>query len=571
MSENVCPNCGNGLTDSRPKFCDQCGCDLSQLSGREPAAEPLKSQEQKKAVYLQKLKEAWADGKVPVSELEELGALQEHLGITKSQAEELSKKAIESLRPVQKDDFEDELQKGSSHGIALSINTNQFYMQGFRGVIDIKLENLSDNPFDSVKVELSSGLLARSEHWSCRLASCQDVRKRFPVKPEDAGIEYIQFRLSARQGNSIYAYWADTDLPIFEHTQDLRNISIQADKLIDFGSVSDNAKNMGNSVRNHIENLLKFDKIRTANDLMTEYRKLPKNFKMLRLTFDADRSEQLTNSLTIAEAVDKGKRVIQSERGSLTDTASLQIKSKDRPVNIMLVAKSTVTFGKNRRNDIITRICPRSEVNDNQSNKIGRDHCRLELTEKGVFIKDNNSANGTLLDGKTIDTDDRQIKANSKELELGGVLKMSVRYLSEKRSIDIAIYKKIVEESLGPMWELAAKAGANSITLYRLNNLGIDGKNGSESYCLIYRVATLGSDPHCSISFADKGLEPMHAAILYLGRRFYLENVSDLTDVVVNETTLSKNELIPLSFGDRIRIARLDMKFLQRLQLFIDA
>jgi pSer/pThr/pTyr-binding forkhead associated (FHA) protein len=275
--------------------------------------------------------------------------------------------------------------------------------------------------------------------------------------------------------------------------------------------------------------------------------------------------------LTVAEAVDKGKRVIQPERGSLTDTASLQIKSKDRPVNVMLVAKSTVTFGKNRRNDIITRICPRSEVNDNQSNKIGRDHCRLELTEKGVFIKDNNSANGTLLDGKAVDAEGRQIKADNKELELGGVLRMSVRCLSEKRGIDIAAYKKIAEESLGPMWELAVKAGANSITLGRMNNLGIDDKNGFESYCLVYRIATLGSDPHCSLSFADKGLEPMHAAIIFLGRRFYLENVSDLTDVVVNETTLSKNELIPLSFGDRIRIARLDAKFLQWSQLFINS
>ncbi len=133
-----------------------------------------------------------------------------------------------------------------------------------------------------------------------------------------------------------------------------------------------------------------------------------------------------------------------------------------------------------------------------------------------------------------------------------------------------AAYKKVISEPLGPTWEMATKAGLNSITLERLNNLGANDKNGFEKYCLVYRIATIGSAPHCSIGFVDKGLEPIHAAILYLGRRFYLENLSDLTGVVVNDTMLSNNELVPLSFGDRIRIARLDMKFQQWSQLFID-
>jgi Mg2+/Co2+ transporter CorB len=84
-------------------------------------------------------------------------------------------------------------------------------------------------------------------------------------------------------------------------------------------------------------------------------------------------------------------------------------------------------------------------------------------------------------------------------------------------------------------------------------------------------MATVGSGNDCSITVTDKGLEPVHTAIFYLTDRFYLENLTDLTDVTVNDTTVSKNELIPLSFGDRIRIARLDTKFLQKTQLFIDS
>ncbi|MBN2590035.1 MAG: FHA domain-containing protein [Sedimentisphaerales bacterium] len=584
MKQNICSSCGNVFEGERSRFCDQCGFELTQVNSAEISKKPETqtdcptqenisslSQEQKESIYLEKVKEARSDGKVPVCEMEELENLRECLGISKSQATELSEKAIESLLPIQKDDFDKKTRTGTTQGLSLSINTNQFYMQGFRGVIDIKLENLSDDYFEIVKVELSSDLLAHAQRWSCSLASCQNVRKRFSVKLADAGIECVQFRISLKKANKIYAFWADTDLPIFEHTKDLRNISIQAHKLIDFGSVSDNAKNMGNCIKNQVDNFLKLDKIQTANDFMSECKRLPANFKILNLTFDPERSEQLTNSMTIVKASEKSKRIVNPDRGSLTDSASLQIQSKDMPANIVLFAKSEISFGKNRRNDIVTRILPRSESNDNQSNQMGRDHCKLELTENGVFVKDNKSVNGTLLDGKEVGTNGMEIKAESKELELAGVLKMSIGYVGSRYQFDNNAYEKLFNSSLGLLWNAASNCSLNSITLKRLNNLGADDNNGLESYCNIYRIATIGSKPHCAISFADKGLEPIHAAILYLGNRFYLENLSDLTDVVINDTTLSKNEIIPLCFGDRIRIARLDMKFQQKSQLYIDS
>jgi hypothetical protein len=179
---------------------------------------------------------------------------------------------------------------------------NQFYMAGFAGIIDIRLENRSDNLFDTVKVELFSDLFARSEVWSCRLSSYGSVRKKFKVKPGNAGIELIQFRIFSKRGDSISAYWTETELLVFEKAKELQNISIQAGKLIEVGGVTENAKNMGNSVKVNIDNLIKQEKIHDANDLMTEYRKLPPEFMPLKLEFDHDRSEQLTNSSKIKSA-----------------------------------------------------------------------------------------------------------------------------------------------------------------------------------------------------------------------------------------------------------------------------
>ena len=103
----------------------------------------------------------------------------------------------------------------------------------------MKLENLSDTSFESIKVEISSDLLDKTESWSCQLEPCKAVAKNFGVKPTIAGEELVQLRIIAKQGNSVYAYWADTGLFVFEKTKDLRNISIQANKLVDIGGVGE--------------------------------------------------------------------------------------------------------------------------------------------------------------------------------------------------------------------------------------------------------------------------------------------------------------------------------------------
>lgn len=595
MSASICPKCGNVLKGDRPRFCEQCGCDLSSMPEQQIDAADIPSPldvetsseesvgggegsvyqgesnssmsaDRKEEIFLEGLKKASVNGKLSMDDIQRLSSLREELGIDTSRAKQLWEKAVESLRPVQRDDF-DEKSKGSSRGIVLSINTNRFYMEGFEGVLHIKLENLSDNTFDSVRVVASGSLLGRSEPWSCRLEPCYMLEKRFSVKPTDPGAQIVQFSVSAKQGKSIYAFWAETDLPVLTKTKKLQNISMQVGKLVDFGNVAENAKQMAHSYKVNIDNLIKQDKIRDANDLMMEYRKLPSEFKMLQLTFDPEFSEQLET----ARDSGKGKRIAEAGRGSLTDGASLRVQSKDMPLNIVLVAKPEVSFGKHRENDIVTRILPRSPGNDHLSNKISRIHCSVELTEEGVLVKDNESANGTLLDGKQVDADGRKLKYRARQLAVGDILKMTVKCLLRKHGPGDAAYEGVFGKPVEPMWETAAQTSLDSITLERKNNLGPHDERGCEKYCLIYRIATIGSGADCSISLSGKSLEPQHAGIVYYGRMFYLENLCDLTDVYVNGEMLSKGELIPLSFGDRIRIARLDIEFTQKSQLYIDS
>jgi len=200
--------------------------------------------------------------------------------------------------------------------LTLGINVNQFYMEGFKGVLDLKLENAGIDDIASVTVEVSSDLLTQTEAWTSRLSSGRAVYKKLQVKADSAGIELIQFRILAQAEDQVHAFGGETDIPVFERTQDLRNISIQADNIVGVGSAAQHAKSMGNAVRGQMESLIRMDKIKDATDLMREYRKMSPSYRAIDLEYHSERSRQ--GSMTQAkgnvasQAVGAGERIHSS-------------------------------------------------------------------------------------------------------------------------------------------------------------------------------------------------------------------------------------------------------------------
>lgn len=248
-----CPKCKHEIDDTacRPRVCEQCGADLQDLQA------------------------------------------------TRSPVEQPDTGSQPDMDP--NDDHRDELASDICTDLKLGINVNQFYMAGFKGVLDLKLENIGLDGFESVQVEVSSDLLTQTETWDCSLASAQTTFKKFQVRAEAAGIELIQFRILARAGQEVQAFWAETDIPVFENTQDLRNISIQADNIVGVGSVAQNAKSMGNAIRGQMDALIRMDKIKNATDLMREYRKMAPSYGTIDLQYDPERSR--TASVTDAKGI----------------------------------------------------------------------------------------------------------------------------------------------------------------------------------------------------------------------------------------------------------------------------
>lgn len=259
-----CPQCGRPLSEVRSRFCDFCGYSLSggveaDRQGDESGAPPLSALSGRATQgpgYSPQQTRRNADG--------------EASGIAQTVTPDVHQ-------------TRDENSEDSPSGLRLCANTNQFYMEGLTGILDIKVMNSGPGTFNSITIEVSGDLLGRAERWCCALGARAEVRKKFAVKPKDAGVGMVRLRIDARQGDVVHAYWAETEFPVFERASQLNDIRIQADRFINVGGATGGSKDMAHAVNVNIENLVKQEKIQDANGLMREYQKLPPEFRELHL------------------------------------------------------------------------------------------------------------------------------------------------------------------------------------------------------------------------------------------------------------------------------------------------
>lgn len=278
------------------------------------------------------------------------------------------------------------------------------------------------------------------------------------------------------------------------------------------------------------------------------------------------------HDVTSDQPLSAARLTICPKKGDVTEQASLSLQYKGQPMNLVLMAKSTIEIGRRKTYDLVARILPSNEQNDQQSLRIAslKPQCIIDLSQDGVSVKDCNSRNGTRLDDELLDSTGRQVERHYRKLSLADVLEFEIRYLGGRDGLDMLIYKDLLSNTKDTLWTRAAVSDTNALVLRRMNNLGIEDLNGCESYCVVYRLATIGSGDDDAIRFLDKGLKPCHAALVYLKGCFHLENLCGAMNIGVNGESLCKGKLMPLSFGDRIQIAGLDMEFRRKYQLYID-
>ena len=284
-------------------------------------------------------------------------------------------------------------------------------------------------------------------------------------------------------------------------------------------------------------------------------------------------TQNALNPVAADRSFSGAKRISWPQRGDVTDMASLSLQWNGRSMNLVLIAKASVKIGRRKSYDLVARLLPSNEPNDQLSLRIAstKPQCVVDLSQGGVYVRDLNSRNGTQLDGQAVDSAGRQVQCRYRTLGLANVLDLEIRYFGVQDCLDMSGYEDVLGDAKGSLWAKASDSDVNALVLRRINNLGCEDSNGCENYCVVYRVATIGSHDDNAICFTDQGLRPCHAALVYLKGCFHLENLCGVMNVKVNNHSLSRGKLMPLRFGDRIQIADLDMTFHRKHQLYIDS
>jgi tetratricopeptide (TPR) repeat protein len=177
-------------------------------------------------------------------------------------------------------------------------------MQGFSGVIDIKAENISSAPVDSLEIRVSGKLFPRKMSERFRLEPGESKRRHFQIETlRTGGIKLVHFTITARRGNSISAYRTQATLVVSEKVDDAKDIQIHTDSLLNLGQASERF-NIGGVINVNIADMIKSGRIKTANDLMGEYEKLAPAFSPLNLEQQGAKfSGRLWRSLVAAAIV----------------------------------------------------------------------------------------------------------------------------------------------------------------------------------------------------------------------------------------------------------------------------
>ncbi len=243
---------------------------------------------------------------------------------------------------------------------------------------------------------------------------------------------------------------------------------------------------------------------------------------------------------------------------------------------ITLMGKRRIQLGRSSDNDIVIRFLPRSEQNDGLSRNISRIHLVMSLQEDGLLLTDQ-SRTGTSVDFEPI-AGDRLLQIE----QCGDPLTVEMAISSDCLSpfpCQLQLYGSATEpddrqrferdwaccsavgETVPGVWRHSLSSGIDSISLRGFRS----GMEEEEFVCL-YRQALIGSSQsRCAITLHQSGLPAVMARLLYIGRTYWLENLSEPELVRVNKRPLPLLRLVPLSASMCVMFASTACVFEKRL------
>ena len=473
--------------------------------------------------------------------------------IKKNRIQELAKEELAFPAPAQ------ECEDLECRDIRLEFNYNRFYTEKFSGVLEFKITNLTNKAL-SPSFRLDSDILKNPVLKNIPLTPSSSKLLHFQIYfDEHSGGEHLMnLWISYRRDNEPVIYCAEPTIFVGRKDESPSQVIFNMGKMVNLEDVQ---KAMGINFDINIGELVKTSSIKNLSELTTV--KLPDNYHLVRLFFDHEETEKkLKSSITCTTSIiDRRFNYNVSEITS----SSLFIENDNR--NIVIISKDEITFGRNRGNDVILRLLPRSKENDPKSMRISGDkHFILKLTQGKLTLQDQ-STNGTFFQNEKVSNILNLLPNVKYNISLAKIFDISIfPYPFAPLSLqNLNQYLYELRTELGRLWDLSSRTDIGSVKIERVNSIPTE-----EKYLLLFSTITIGSSSKNSICIRGEKIEEIHCRILNINKHFYLERLSSGGILKVNDLSVNICSLIPLDYGMTIEIGDKKMLFRQYEQKYIE-
>ena len=428
--------------------------------------------------------------------------------------------------------------------LRFQINSNHFYMEEHRGVVDLRVLNISTKPIEKLQLSLDGDLFPKKCNRILHLQPGKAAVRKISIRPNtgDAGENLLEIKLRWQDGKELQCICAQHTINVLEKSEKPANIKLDMSGW--FGGQIEKF-GFGQEFSVNVQDLIKEGVLNTANDLLRK--QLPANWQDIELSMDYESLESHKSRITVHEHF--------GDRFFKTDSASLILPQDTGHARYLLLSKMSVSFGRRSDSDIILRVLPSSEENDFVSQQISKRHFEIKISEDGIFLTDAGSTGGTFLDGTLVTGRVPLNKEKSAEIGVANALRLRITALTSRAAFcfDAFDYSAVTGRSRGELLTLAQKLSIDSLRIERLGNLE------EEKYLILLRQALIGSGLDNPIIIP--GAEKEHAKILYLGKQYYLENLVEPELTSIEGNAIPRQRLVPLVKGMTVVLGKDKLEF----------
>ncbi|QDU39621.1 FHA domain protein [Maioricimonas rarisocia] len=234
---------------------------------------------------------------------------------------------------------------------------------------------------------------------------------------------------------------------------------------------------------------------------------------------------------------------------------SLQFRLDEHLRNVCLIAQPIVTLGKERSNDIVLRVLPRSALHDEQSGRISRHHAEIRFSGPHVEWVNLLCSNGTYIDKDRLPSESTTVLHNGVTVSPAGALSVAVDVYAENGSTE--------GPALDPLD--GTQLHASAVRLRRLDRL-----SGLEQYVVFDRQISLGSSADCPILIPGPDVAPHHADLRHGAGGFELLIHDSDAGSYLNNRRLTSSDPVPIRPGDTLRLGKVEIDVTEKQQLYLD-